>query len=89
MNNAENYRKEGLELEQQEKYEEAFLKYEEAAKMEDTPSMICITRMYLSGKFRAVNPPTWQNFLFKVVQYSPGVCVMKNGRTIRVLLIGL
>ena len=54
MNDAEKYRKEGLELEQQEKYEEAFLKYEEAAKMEDTPSMIYIARMYLSGKFRAV-----------------------------------
>ncbi|MBR0248042.1 MAG: sel1 repeat family protein, partial [Synergistaceae bacterium] len=54
MNDAEKYRKEGLELEQQKKYEEAFLKYEEAAKMEDTPSMIYIARMYLSGKFRAV-----------------------------------
>ena len=52
---AEDYRREGLALEQQEKYEEAFLKYEEAAKMDDAPSMVCIARMYLSGKFRPVD----------------------------------
>ena len=52
---AEDFRREGLALEQQEKYEEAFLKYEEAAKMDDAPSMVCIARMYLSGKFRPVD----------------------------------
>ena len=41
---AEDYCKEGFELEQQEKYEEAFLKYEEAAKMNDTIAMIYIAR---------------------------------------------
>jgi len=51
---AEDYRREGLELEEQKKYEEAFRKYEEAAKLDDTPSMICIARMYLSGEFRPV-----------------------------------
>lgn len=51
---AEDYRREGLELEQQGKLEEAFVKYEEAAKMDDAPSMICIARMYLSGEFRPV-----------------------------------
>lgn len=44
----ERYRKEGLELEQQGKYEEAYLKYEEAGKMDDIPSMLYIARMYLS-----------------------------------------
>ena len=51
---AEDYRKEGLELEEQGKYEEAFLKYEEAAKMNDTLAMIYIAKMYLSGNFRPV-----------------------------------
>lgn len=50
----ERYRKEGLELEQQGKYEEAYLKYEEAGKMDDIPSMLYIARMYLSGNFRPV-----------------------------------
>ena len=52
---AKDYRKEGIELEQHEKYEEAFLKYKEAAKMDDAPSMICIASMYLSGKLRPVD----------------------------------
>ena len=52
---AADYRKEGLELEQQGKYEEAFMKYEEAAKMEDTKSMLLIARMYMSGDFRPVD----------------------------------
>ncbi len=52
---AEDYRKEGLELEQQGKLEEAYQQYEEAAKLNDAPSMVCIARMYLSGKFRAVD----------------------------------
>lgn len=47
--------KEGMELEQQEKYEEAYQKYEEAAKMNNVPAMICIAKMYLSGKFRPVD----------------------------------
>ena len=50
----ERYRKEGLELEQQGKYEEAYLKYEEAGKMDDIPSMLYIARMYLSGNIRPV-----------------------------------
>lgn len=62
---AEDYRKEGIELEQQEKYEEAFLKYEEAAKMDDAPSMICIARMYLSGKFRPVDADNWAELLLR------------------------
>ena len=50
----ERYRKEGLELEQQGKYEEAYLKYEEAGKMDAIPSMLYIARMYLSGNIRPV-----------------------------------
>ena len=50
----EQYRKEGLELEQQGKYEEAYIKYEEAGGMDDIPSMLYIARMYLSGNFRPV-----------------------------------
>ena len=50
----EQYRKEGFELEQQEKYEEAYLKYEEAARMDDIPSIVHIAKMYLSGNFRPV-----------------------------------
>ena len=62
---AEDYRKEGLELEGQEKYEEAFLKYEEAAKMGDAPSMVCIARMYLSGEFRPVESSNLANLLMQ------------------------
>lgn len=65
---AEDYRKEGIELEQQEKYEEAFLKYEEASKLNDTPSMVCIAKMYLSGKFRPVDS---SNLAELLVQGSP------------------
>ena len=50
----EKCRGEGLKLEQQGKYEEAYLKYEEAGKMDDIPSMLYIARMYLSGNFRPV-----------------------------------
>ena len=52
---AGDYRREGLALEEQGRYEEAFLKYEEAAKMGDAQSMVCIARMYLSGEFRPVD----------------------------------
>lgn len=62
---AKDYRKEGLELEGQEKYEEAFLKYEEAAKMGDAPSMVCIARMYLSGEFRPVESSNLANLLMQ------------------------
>ena len=65
---AEDYRKEGLALEQQEKYEEAFLKYQEAAKMDDAPSMICIARMYLSGKFRPIDT---SNLATRLLQGGP------------------
>ena len=51
---AEDYRREGLELEQEGKLEEAYQKYEAAARMNDAPSMISIARMYLSGEFRPV-----------------------------------
>lgn len=51
-NRKETYRREGLELEQEGKFEEAFLKYEKAAEMDDVPSMVYIARMYLSGNFR-------------------------------------
>ena len=60
---ADEYRDEGFELEQQEKYEEAFLKYAEAAKMNDTLSMIYIARMYLLGKFRPVASSNLAEFL--------------------------
>ena len=50
----EKCRGEGLKLEQQGKYEEAYLKYEEAGKMDDIPSMLYIARMYLSGNIRPV-----------------------------------
>ena len=65
---SEKYREEGLELEQQGKYEEAFLKYEEASKMEDARSMICIARMYLSGEFRAVES---SNLVELLIQGGP------------------
>ena len=65
---AEDYRKEGFELEQQGKYEEAFLKYEEAAKMNDTLAMICIARMYLSGNFR---PVAYSNLAELLLQGEP------------------
>ena len=65
---SEKYREEGLELEQQGKYEEAFLKYEEASKMEDARSMICIARMYLSGEFRAVES---SNLIELLIQGGP------------------
>ena len=65
---AEDYRREGLALEQEEKYEEAFLKYEEAAKMDDAPSMICIARMYLTGEFR---PVTSSNLAELLLQGGP------------------
>lgn len=52
---AGDYRREGFALEEQGRYEEAFLKYEEAAKMGDAQSMVCIARMYLSGEFRPVD----------------------------------
>ena len=54
FNKKEKYRKEGIELERQGKYEEAYLKYEEAAGMNDKPSMVYIAKMYLSGNFRPV-----------------------------------
>ena len=50
----EQYRKEGFELEKQEKYEEAYRKYEAAAKLRDIPSMLCIAALYLSGHLRPV-----------------------------------
>ena len=62
---AEDYRREGLELEQQKKYEEAFRMYEEAAKLDDTPSMICIARMYLSGEFRPVETSNLSELLLE------------------------
>ncbi len=61
---AEDYRKEGFELEQEGKYEEAFLKYEEAAKMNDTLAMIDIARMYLSGNLRPVTYSNLAELLF-------------------------
>ena len=54
LNKKEKYRREGIELGRQGKYEEAYLKYEEAAGMNDKPSMVYIAKMYLSGNFRPV-----------------------------------
>lgn len=62
---AEDYRKEGLELEQQGKLEEAYQQYEEAAKLNDAPSMVCIARMYLSGEFRPVDASNLSQLLLQ------------------------
>ena len=62
---AEDYRREGIGLEEQEKLEEAFLKYEEAAKMDDVPSMMRIAKMYLSGKFRPVDSSNLSEILLQ------------------------
>ena len=62
---AEDYRREGLELEQQGKLEEAYQQYEEAAKLNDAPSMVCIARMYLSGKFRPVDASNLSQLLLQ------------------------
>ena len=75
-NKKENYRREGLELERQGKFEEAFLKYEKAAEMDDVPSMVYIARMYLSGNFRPAG------------LFFPGICVKKNSRIIKAGLSG-
>ena len=71
---AEDYRKEGLELEQQGKLEEAYQQYEEAAKLNDAPSMVCIARMYLSGKFRPVDSSNLSQLLLQggpIFPWSP------------------
>ena len=52
MTRAEQLYHEGHELEQQEKLEEAFEKYEQAAALNDTDAMIGVARIYISGKFR-------------------------------------
>lgn len=62
---AEDYRREGLEMEQQGKLEEAYQQYEEAAKLNDAPSMVCIARMYLSGKFRPVDASNLSQLLLQ------------------------
>lgn len=54
MTRAEQFYHEGYELEQQEKLEEAFEKYGQAAALNDTDAMIGIARLYLSGKFRPI-----------------------------------
>lgn len=69
--NAEDYRMEGIALERQEKYEEAFLKYEEAAKMDDVPSMILIADMYLSGNFRPVDSSDFAELLHQGTPVFP------------------
>ena len=64
----EQYRKEGFELEKQEKYEEAYRKYEAAAKLRDIPSMLCIAALYLSGHLR---PVARSNFMELILQGTP------------------
>ena len=61
----EAFREEGIQLEQQGKYEEAFLKYEEAARMDDTPSMVRIAGMYLSGNFRPLGSSNQAELLLR------------------------
>ena len=68
FNKKEKYRKEGIELERQGKYEEAYLKYEEAAGMNDKPSMVYIAKMYLSGNFR---PLETSNLAALMLQGNP------------------
>lgn len=71
---AEDYRKEGLELEQQGKLEEAYQQYEEAAKLNDAPSMFRIARMYLSGKFRPIDSSNLSQLLLQcgpIFPWSP------------------
>lgn len=54
MNIAEQLFQAGRDLEEQEQFELAFQKYEQAAQLNNTKAMIGIARMYLSGKFRPV-----------------------------------
>ena len=62
---AADYRREGIALEEQEKYEEAFLKYEEAAKREDIPSMLLIAGLYLTGKLRPASSSNLSDLLLQ------------------------
>ena len=62
---AEELWKAGEALEQQEKYEEAYRNYEKAAEMDDTMSMICIARMYLSGKLKPVDSSNLSQLLLQ------------------------
>lgn len=68
---AKDYYKEGIELEQQEKYEEAYLKYEKAAKLNDPFAMIGIARMYLSGKFRPTDSSNLAEVLLQGGPFFP------------------